>query len=182
VIEGGEQLRFTTEARDAAGVGGERVRQNLQRDISVQPRIASAIHLSHSAGADRRNDLVDVDACSAGEAHLVGLRIPPPRPDTKPAEEEHIRVAVDRTEFVPRYSLTVRSTRRPSATAVSRTVRVLLSTAVPSADPSVPRATLEGASQGGVRPFSDSNPETSAAWVACRYGKDWRAVWDDFRN
>ena len=36
----------------------ERVRQDFDRDVALQPRIARAIHLAHAARAERRNDLV----------------------------------------------------------------------------------------------------------------------------
>jgi hypothetical protein len=69
VIERGEQLRFTTEAADAASMCGESAGENLQRNVATEPCIARAIDLAHSAGADRPNDLVNTNPCSAREAH-----------------------------------------------------------------------------------------------------------------
>src|SRR5215471_13815710 len=41
------------------------VEQQLERYLSFQPHVAGQINLSHSAGANRRNDLVSVESCSS---------------------------------------------------------------------------------------------------------------------
>ena len=38
MIQRGEHLRFTLEARDAIGIARERFRQDLDRDFAIQPR------------------------------------------------------------------------------------------------------------------------------------------------
>src|SRR5215472_11983900 len=43
VIERSEHLRFTPEPRDPVAVDGERLRQDLQRDIAIELRVAGAI-------------------------------------------------------------------------------------------------------------------------------------------
>ena len=52
MIEGGECFRFALEPREPFGVARESGRQNLQRNVAIQLRVAGAIHLAHAAGAD----------------------------------------------------------------------------------------------------------------------------------
>ena len=66
MIEGGQRLRFTREPRQAFHVAGDRLWQDLDGDLSIQPGIARAIHFAHAAGADRGEDLVRADS-GAGE-------------------------------------------------------------------------------------------------------------------
>jgi hypothetical protein len=42
MIQRGERLRFALEAREAVGVMGERVGENLDGNVPVEPRIARA--------------------------------------------------------------------------------------------------------------------------------------------
>ena len=62
VIERGEYLRLAGKSRDAIRVIGKAVRQDFERNVTTELRVASPIHRSHSALADRRGDLVDADA------------------------------------------------------------------------------------------------------------------------
>src|SRR5215472_14175748 len=43
---------------------------DFYRDGSFQPRVPSAIHLSHSTGAQWRDDLVGAQSCPRGEGHF----------------------------------------------------------------------------------------------------------------
>jgi hypothetical protein len=61
MIERGEQLRFAFESRDARGVDGDACWKDLERDIAIQPRIARAIHLAHSAFAQQIDNLIGAD-------------------------------------------------------------------------------------------------------------------------
>ena len=61
-----EYLRLALEARDAIGILRDTVRQDLQRDVATELRIARAIHLAHPAGAERRDDFVGTEASSGG--------------------------------------------------------------------------------------------------------------------
>ena len=45
VVECREQLRLTLESRQTVGVARKRFRQDLERDLALQPRIARAIDL-----------------------------------------------------------------------------------------------------------------------------------------
>lgn len=77
VIERGEYLRFTRKSRDAIRVSGKAVRQDFERNVTTELRVASPIHRSHSALADRRGDLVDADAGAWNEGHGRDYRVPP---------------------------------------------------------------------------------------------------------
>ena len=62
VAPGGEDLRFALEARLAIRIVRERIRQHLQRDVAIQPRVARAIDLAHTPFADRGSELVRTQA------------------------------------------------------------------------------------------------------------------------
>ena len=65
--QGREALRFAREPRKAVRLVRERVRQDLERDIGSELRIAGAIHLPHSPFADRGDDVVDAEAHAGGQ-------------------------------------------------------------------------------------------------------------------
>ena len=52
MIQGGQELRLTFEPREAFGIGGKQVWQDLDRDVAIQFPVARAIHLSHPALAE----------------------------------------------------------------------------------------------------------------------------------
>ena len=62
MVQRRERLRFALEPREAIGIAGERVRQDLDRDVAIQLRVARAVDLAHAAFADRRDDFVDAEA------------------------------------------------------------------------------------------------------------------------
>jgi len=61
--------RFTLETKDGVGIARCTAGQNFDRDVALQTEIACAIDLAHSAGADRRDDLVRTDASSGCQRH-----------------------------------------------------------------------------------------------------------------
>ena len=65
MVQRGEHLGLAGESRKPVGIAGERVWQDLQRDIAIEPRVAGPKHLAHPAYADRREDLVAAES-SAG--------------------------------------------------------------------------------------------------------------------
>ena len=73
VVERREDLRFALEAREAIGIGGERVGQDLERDVAIQLRVARAIHLAHAAGAEQRNHFIGTDTSAVGKGHENGV-------------------------------------------------------------------------------------------------------------
>ena len=72
VVERGDDLGFPPEARQTVGVSRESVGKNLQRNITIQFRVACAVDLAHPAGAEHRDDFIGAEARSGGEGH--GLR------------------------------------------------------------------------------------------------------------
>ena len=56
--ERGDGARFLLESRDGRRIGREPRRQNLDRDVAAEPRVARAIDLAHPARAERGENLV----------------------------------------------------------------------------------------------------------------------------
>ena len=73
VIDGRHRLRFEGEPRKPVGVAGERVGQDLQRDIAIELRIAGAEYLAHPARADAGDDFVDAEARAESEGQVAEL-------------------------------------------------------------------------------------------------------------
>jgi hypothetical protein len=62
MLECGGGPRFLHEARPSARMGDERRGQDLHGDVAVEPRVTSAVHLSHPARAHALDDLVGAEA------------------------------------------------------------------------------------------------------------------------
>ena len=58
MVEGSQELGLPLEASKPLGVGGERLGQDFDGDFTVERRILSSIHLSHTALTELLNDLV----------------------------------------------------------------------------------------------------------------------------
>ena len=67
VIERGERLGLTLEARDPIGIACHGVGHHFDRDLASKSGIAGAIHLAHAAGAEEADDFVDANARASGE-------------------------------------------------------------------------------------------------------------------
>src|SRR6185369_4915972 len=63
VVERGRRARLLLEALPAVRVGGELRREDLDRDLASEPRVARAVDLAHSSRAERREDLEGTQAC-----------------------------------------------------------------------------------------------------------------------
>ncbi len=72
VIDGRQRLRFAREPREPVGIAGERVGQDLQRDVAIELRIARTEHLAHPACADAGDDFVDAEARAGSEGQTAG--------------------------------------------------------------------------------------------------------------
>src|SRR5262249_28907186 len=66
--------RFAMESGDAIALVGHSRRENLQRDVAIEFQVARAIHLTHSAGAEQRYDLVgtETSTCQRHVRMLAG--------------------------------------------------------------------------------------------------------------
>src|SRR5262249_20605278 len=69
MIEGGEDLRFPFEPREAVGVVDEGLGQDLQSDLAPQRRIVRSIHLSHPARTECGEDFVRTEVRANRERH-----------------------------------------------------------------------------------------------------------------
>ena len=62
MIERSQHLRFARESREPIHIGGERLRQDLDRHVAVELRVVRAIDLTHAARAKRRTDFIGAEA------------------------------------------------------------------------------------------------------------------------
>ena len=69
VIQAARGARFLFEPALAIGIARECRRQDLDRDVALQLRIARAIDLAHAADAETSEDLESADPIARGEAH-----------------------------------------------------------------------------------------------------------------
>ena len=63
-----DRLRLPLEPLANLGGGRQMLRQHLDRDGALEPRVPRLVDLSHPPGAERRQDLVGTEFCSGGEA------------------------------------------------------------------------------------------------------------------
>jgi hypothetical protein len=66
---------FAMKVREPVGMGGERIRQDLQRDVATEFGVAGAIHLTHSAFANDGSNLARSKTGSEGQRHEVTVRV-----------------------------------------------------------------------------------------------------------
>ena len=67
--------RFLLEALQPVGIGARRSRENLDRDVAPEARVARAIDLAHPARAEQRIDFVGTEMDTGCERHVEkGLR------------------------------------------------------------------------------------------------------------
>jgi hypothetical protein len=62
MVQLGQELRLTLEARKPFGIQREEIRQGFDGDFSVQNRVFGAVDLSHAACAQQREDFVRVQS------------------------------------------------------------------------------------------------------------------------
>jgi hypothetical protein len=58
VIDGRERPRLAFESGQPLGISGNGIRQDLDRDVTMELRVFRPVHLSHAPSAERREDLV----------------------------------------------------------------------------------------------------------------------------
>ena len=68
-------LRASCWKRRRRSSSSQRGGQNLYCDVAIQPCISSAIHLSHSARANRGDDLVVTETCARANRHFFKAAI-----------------------------------------------------------------------------------------------------------
>ena len=62
VIERRQRAGLAFKSGQPLGIADERIRQDLDRHVALQFRVARAVDLAHSAGSDQRLDFVRADA------------------------------------------------------------------------------------------------------------------------
>jgi hypothetical protein len=72
VVEPAGGARLELEAAEAVGVASELRRQNLDRHVAPQPRVARAEDFPHAADAHRREDLVGAEPRALADARHEG--------------------------------------------------------------------------------------------------------------
>ncbi len=75
VIELREESSLTLETVQAFLVPGELLGKSFDRDVAVELGISSAVDLTHSAFADRRDDFIRPEAGSGSERHWENLAL-----------------------------------------------------------------------------------------------------------
>ncbi len=75
MVERRNATRLLLEAMHSVGVGSNRLGKDFDGDEAVQPGVAGAIYLTHSAFANRREDLVRTEFCAHGQWHGESARL-----------------------------------------------------------------------------------------------------------
>ena len=63
-VEGRERFQLPLESRQTIGITGQRLGQDLERDLSIELGVARAIDLAHTPGPERAENLVRADTRS----------------------------------------------------------------------------------------------------------------------
>jgi hypothetical protein len=69
IVECGEHFRFALETRNPVRIAGKGQGQDLDRDLAFQHRVAGAIDLAHTTGAEHGFNFVGTEARTALERH-----------------------------------------------------------------------------------------------------------------
>jgi len=70
MIERGEHLCFTLEARKPLGICSVEIRQHLQRHVAMQAAVVRPIHLAHASYADQGDDFIRAESRTDVECHV----------------------------------------------------------------------------------------------------------------
>jgi hypothetical protein len=70
-------LRLPLESRQRSWIGSDRYRQHFDGNVALQTRILRPPHLTHPAGANRRDDHVGTEATAYPDGHRPIARSPP---------------------------------------------------------------------------------------------------------
>ena len=71
MVQRGDRAGLPVEAVEAVGVVRRRVREELQRHLAPQARVAGAVDLAHAALAEGAEDLVGAELLSGGQRHAA---------------------------------------------------------------------------------------------------------------
>ena len=77
--ERGHGARLALESQPSLGIRGEILRQDLDGDRPIEPRVAGLVDLAHAAGAERRLKLIRAETSASGKGHALRPGVRPPR-------------------------------------------------------------------------------------------------------
>ena len=69
MVERRDRAGLALEACPQIGIAANVTRQDLDRDRTVQPRVAGFVDLAHPAGAERADDFIRTEPCARVEGH-----------------------------------------------------------------------------------------------------------------
>jgi len=69
VIQRGEDFRLALEARQPLRIRRKEIRQDLDRDVALEPRVAGPIDLAHAASADGSENFVRAETSADAQGH-----------------------------------------------------------------------------------------------------------------
>src|SRR5215472_17588957 len=121
MIQAGNGFSFPFESLLPCKIPRHFLRQNLYGDSSFEPCIFRSIHLSHSASAQRRENLVRSKFCARNERHDCG-RLYPWRSLGKQLSSSHGRIT-GYTEVGDQSDLSFRVADNPSGIASTATLQ-----------------------------------------------------------
>ena len=67
MVERSQHFGFALKTREPVAIGGERGRQDLDRDLALEPGVGRPKHLPHPSFADLRSDFVDAETAARRE-------------------------------------------------------------------------------------------------------------------
>ena len=70
MIEPRRREGLVSKPPQALGIRCQRFGQNLDGDVSLEPRISRSVHLAHAACSEERNDLVGTESSSGRKGLL----------------------------------------------------------------------------------------------------------------
>src|SRR5439155_11637447 len=74
VLERGNRTRFALEPLFELRIGSAMLGQNLDGDDAIQAGVASAVHFSHPAHSNARDDFVSAETDAGRQRHVRGTR------------------------------------------------------------------------------------------------------------
>jgi hypothetical protein len=69
MVQRRQRFRFALEPREPLGIRREYLRQDLDRDLAVEPGVTGAVDLAHPTGTEQREDFVRAEATARFERH-----------------------------------------------------------------------------------------------------------------
>ena len=69
MIQRGKDFRFALQPRHSFRVSRERLGQDLDGDVAIEPPVARPIHFAHAALSQQRDDFVRAEASSGSKCH-----------------------------------------------------------------------------------------------------------------